>query len=189
MTRWQDEVYSRQLVFLLKLVKDSLSTTMQHGRLLLFLGSSTSHEHISWGSLYVFCGFWSSKMSFCSFIARRHIRLKWPNVTYIGDQEARYRNWKVQFFHEITDLWAKSLTVYLICDNGEHKARKEYRITQINKDYHFAWEQLTRFRISYHAKFKVCPPHCIVVDRESLTIHQQIQCTSRYFWYCNYSSI
>ena len=30
--------------------------------------------------------------------------------------------------------------------------------------------QLTKFRISYHTKFKVCPPHCIVVDRESLTL-------------------
>ena len=79
--------------------------------------------------------------------------------TYIGDQEARYCNRKVHFFHEITDIWEKSLTVYLICDKGEHKARKEYQITQISKDYYFARE---------HTKFKVCPPHCIVVDRESL---------------------
>ena len=88
--------------------------------------------------------------------------------TYIGDQEAIYCNRKVHFFHEITDIWAKSLTVYLICDKGEHKARNEYQITQITKDYYFAREQLTRFRISYHTKFKVCPPHCIVVYRESL---------------------
>ena len=89
-------------------------------------------------------------------------------VLYIGDQEARYCTQKVQFFHEITDLWAKLLTVYLICDNGEHKARQEYQITQINKDYYFVREQLTRFRISFHTKFKVCPPHCIVVNRASL---------------------
>ena len=128
---------------------------MQHGRLLLFLGSSTSLKHIPWGSLYVFWAFWSSNMSFCSFIVPRHIRVKWSNVTYIGDQEARYCNWKVQFFPEITDLWAKSLTVYLICDKGEHKARKEYRITQINKDYYFAWEQLTGFvfRIIRNSKY------------------------------------
>ena len=135
--------------------KDSLSTTMQHGHLLLFLSSSTRHKHIPRGNLSIFRAFWSSNMSFCSFIAPRHVRLKWPNVPYIGDQEARYCNWEVHFFYEITDLWAKSLTVYLICDNGEHKARKEYRITQINKDYYFAREQLTRFCISYHMKL-VC---------------------------------
>ena len=28
----------------------------------------------------------------------------WPNVSYIGDQEARYCIRKVQFFHGITDL-------------------------------------------------------------------------------------
>ena len=98
------------------------------------------------------------------------VRLSLPdNSTKMALITARYCNRKVQFFHEITDLWAKSLTVYLICDNGEHKASKEYWITQINKDYYFAREQLTRFRISYHTKFKVCPPHCIMVNRESLT--------------------
>ena len=39
--------------------------------------------------------------------------------------------------------------------------REEYWITQINKDYYFAWKPINRFRISYHTK----SPHCIVVDR------------------------
>ena len=135
---------------------------MQHGRLLLLFGSSTSNEHIPWGSLYVFWAFWSSNMFFCSFIAPRHIRLKWSNVTYIGDQEARYCNRKVQFFHEITDLWEKSLTVYLICDKGEHKARKEYRITQINKDYYFAREAINKvwYFVSYEIQSKFAALHC-----------------------------
>ena len=62
-------------------------------------------------------------------------------------QEARYCNRKVQFVHEIVDLWAKSLTVYLICDKGEHKAGREYRITQINKDYYFARESINKVSI------------------------------------------
>ena len=91
------------------------------------------------------CLFGLPTSSFCSFIAPRHIRLKWPNVTYIGDQEARYCNRKVQVFPEITDLWAKSLTVYLICawliwDKGTKPEKniglhRLTRITQINKDY------------------------------------------------------
>ena len=66
------------------------------------------------------------------------------------------------FFHEITDFWAKSLTVYLICDNGEHKARKDYRITQIKARITVSLgNQLTRFRISYHTKFNVSAAlHC-----------------------------
>ena len=101
-------------------------------------------------------------MSFCSFIVPRHIRLKWPNVTYIGDQEARYCNRKVQFFHEITDLWAKSLTVYLICDKGEHKARKEYCFTQINKDYYFVWESINKvsYFVSYEIQSMSASLHC-----------------------------
>ena len=60
---------------------------------------------------------------------------------------------KYNFFPEITDLWAKSLTVYLICDKSEHKARKEYRITQINKDYYFARESINK--VSYFVSYEI----------------------------------
>ena len=53
-------------------------------------------------------------LSFLGFLVFQHVFLfvyrsqtclqKWPNVTYIGDQEARYCNRKVQFSPEITDL-------------------------------------------------------------------------------------
>ena len=115
----------------------------------------------------VFWAFWSSNMSFCSFIAPRHIPLKCSNVTYIGDQEARYCNRRVQFFPEITYLRVKSLTVYLICDSMPEKNIGLHRLTRITIS---LGNQLTRFRFSYHTKFKVCPPHYIVVDRESLNI-------------------
>ena len=98
------------------------------------------------------------------FIASRYIQLKWLNITYIGDQEARYCNRKIQFFHEITDLqWAKSLTVYqLICDKGENKAREEYRITQINKDYYFARESINKvsYFVSYEIQSMSTALHC-----------------------------
>ena len=77
-------------------------------------------------------------------------------------QEARYCNRKVQFVHEIVDLWAKSLTVYLICDKGEHKAGREYRITQINKDYYFARESVNKvsYFVSYEIQSMSAALHC-----------------------------
>ena len=69
---------------------------------------------------------------------------------------------KYNLFHEITDLWAKSLTVYLICDKGEHKARKKYRITQINKDYYFARESINKvsYFVSYEIQSMSAALHC-----------------------------
>ena len=118
---------------------------MQHGHLLLFLGSSTSH-----GTSH---GFLVFQHVFLFVYRSQTYSTKMAECHFIGDQEARYCNRKVQFFHEITDLWAKSLTVYLICDKGEHKARKEYRITQINKDYYFARESINK--VSYFVSYKI----------------------------------